>query len=281
MTRPDAWSSPAGKASFVEEYLDDLLVRLPGSPREVRHLLAEAEAHLRDATADGIARGLSAEDAEREAVARFGSAGGLARQERLRQSVPAVMLARQCVMSALLLGGIGGLAVGVSAALTAVLGAIGGSRFIVDISPATQLAPSDCARWLAANPGAHTCYQAAMSDWAWDTILIRGAVGVLGALSIAAFVVLRRRSPGLGAASLPAAVVDTVALTLFGVAGVWLLGLGVDAMAVASGHGAGQWLGAAPVALALAGFFAFRVLRQLRQPPPVTGSNVFYAQPHP
>jgi hypothetical protein len=269
VSRSDASSDPAEEVGLglVEEYLDKLLVQLPGSPREVRHLLAEAEAHLRDATADGIGRGQSAEDAEREAVARFGSAGGLARQERLRQSVPAVMLARQCVLSALFLGGIGGLAVGVSGALTAVLGAIGGSRFIVDISPARHLATSDCARWLAANPGAHSCYQAALSAWALDTILIRGAVGVLGALSIAAFLVLRRRSPGPRASSLPAAVVDTVALTLFAIAGIWLLGLGVDAIVVASGHGAGQWLGAAPVALASAGFFGFRLLLQLRHVP--------------
>jgi hypothetical protein len=45
---------------------------------------------------------------------------------------------------------------------------------------------------------------------------------------------------------------------------VWTLGLGVDAIAVTSGHGSGRWLSAAPVALSAAAVFGLRLLRNLR-----------------
>ena len=41
----------------VEDYLDRLLVALNGSPRQVRHNLAEVEAHLHDAVAEGMGAG--------------------------------------------------------------------------------------------------------------------------------------------------------------------------------------------------------------------------------
>jgi hypothetical protein len=106
-----------------------------------------------------------------------------------------------------------------------------------------------------------------VSDWAAETVFYRLALGLLGAAALGMFVVVRRRlgQPGL-LASLPSTVVDTVAVTLFGASGVWLLGMGVDAVVVASGHGAGQWLSAAPVALSLAAVFALRLIHDLRAP---------------
>lgn len=68
MTSPE-W---IGEDSPVEVYLDELLLVLPGTPRQIRHQLAETEAHLRDATAEGVARGLTEIQAEADAVARFG-----------------------------------------------------------------------------------------------------------------------------------------------------------------------------------------------------------------
>lgn len=65
-------------------------------------------------------------------------------------------------------------------------------------------------------------------------------------------------------APLPAGLVDTIATTIFGISGVWLAGLGTDAWVVSSGHGSGQWLSAAPVALVAAAGFGARLLRDLR-----------------
>lgn len=249
--------------SPVEEYLDRLLAAAPGPPREVRALLAEAEAHLWDATSDGVARGLHQAEAQRQAVARFGTVRTVVAAEVRRQSLPLGTLVRQIVTSALFLGGIGGVAVGLSGVLTWILGWLGGSTFIVDISSHTYLAPSDCARWLAGDPSTHSCYQAALADWRWEIVAYRLAAGVVGLVALAAYFGLRRRRRF---GNLPASVVDTIAVTLFGASGVFLLGLGVD-WSIQHVNGAGQWLGAAPVALALALYFGLRLVGDLRRVP--------------
>jgi hypothetical protein len=48
-------SGAAGTGEPVEDYLDQLLLTLGGSPRQVRHTLAEVEEHLRDVVAEGTA----------------------------------------------------------------------------------------------------------------------------------------------------------------------------------------------------------------------------------
>jgi hypothetical protein len=266
---PGSRADEASAASPVEEYLDRLLVAAPGPPRQVRALLSESEAHLWDATDEGVARGLDRLDAEREAVDRFGPVRSLTSAEARRQALPFSTLVRQVVASAWLLGAIGAIAVGVSGLVNAVLEWIGGSTFVVDISSHTYLPPSDCARWLAQNPGAHTCYQAALSDWAGEVVMYRVAVGLVGLAALAGYVVLRRRWTRRHLfATLPASIVDTVAATVFGLSGLWLLGLGVD-WAIQGHNGAGQWLGAAPIALALAAIYGVRLIGDLRRPPPV------------
>jgi hypothetical protein len=49
---------------------------------------------------------------------------------------------------------------------------------------------------------------------------------------------------------------------------VWTLGLGINAIAVTSGDGSGQWLSAAVVALIAAGVFGVRLIRDLRPAEP-------------
>lgn len=253
--------------SPVEAYLDHLLAAAPGTPREVRGLLAEAEAHLRDVTAEGVSHGLTVADAERRAVERFGTVRSVATAEADRVELPFAAVVRRIVASGLLLAAVGGIAVGISGVIVAIFGALGGSTFIVNISSRTHLAPSDCARWLAQNPSAHSCYQAALSDWHFEVIAFRLVAGALGLMSLATYFLVRRRwSRRHTFGTLPAGVVDTIAVTVFGVSGLWLLGLGVDWLVVGT-NGAGQWLSAAPVALLLAGIYGVRLLVDIRRSP--------------
>ncbi|GIM90365.1 hypothetical protein [Paractinoplanes toevensis] len=64
----------------VDRYLDEMFNRLVGTGANGRRLLIEAEEHLTEAAAEGRARGLDAEAAEREAVDRFGAAATVARR---------------------------------------------------------------------------------------------------------------------------------------------------------------------------------------------------------
>jgi hypothetical protein len=63
----------------VERWLDEVFGGLTGTGPAGRRVLGEFEDHLRTAVAEGITGGLTAIEAEREAVARFGSPGRVAR----------------------------------------------------------------------------------------------------------------------------------------------------------------------------------------------------------
>jgi HAAS domain-containing protein len=255
-------------AEPIEAYLDELVRSMSTRrPRELRYLIAEAEAHLRDDAERGVAAGLSIHQAEAEAVARFGPARDVVAAEQRRLATPLTVVARASLASALFLGAIGALAIGLSGLIALIVRAIAGSRALVDVGPGRVLSASDCARWLNADSGARSCRDAAVADWVTEIVGYRLLMGVLGVVALAVFVVLRRRWIGRGRwATLPAAVTDTIAVTLFGAAGVWTLGMGISAIANASGRGSGQWLSAAPVALGAAAVFAVRLIRDLRNP---------------
>lgn len=259
--------------SPIEAYLDDVVLGLSTrSPRQLRHVIAETEAHLRDDAERAMARGMSASDAEAEAVRRFGPARDLVAAERGRALLPIGELARRVISTAWVLAAIGALAVGVSGLIAAVIRGAGGARALVDVAPGQVLSASDCVRWLAADPGAHSCRDAALSDWAAETVYYRIAFGILGALALLAFGLLRRRpSQALRWAALPATVSNTIAATAFAAAGCWTLGLGVSAIVANSGHGSGQWFSAAVVSLAAAGVFGWRLVHDLRGDPRAVG----------
>ena len=255
--------------SAIEQYLDELVRALAGRPpRELRALLAEAEAHLHDDAVAAIARGVPREQAERDAVARFGSADDLAAAERALDRGRFALLLRQLVTSAILLGGIGAIAVGISGLVAAVVRAIGGSGALVDVKPGQSLAPADCTRWLALNPTAGSCRAAAVADWANETVYYRLALGVVGLVVLAVGVGLHRGRP---TSRLATTIRDTVGFAAFALAAIGTLLLGIDS--AARGTGAGQWFTGAAVAVPAAVVFAVLLLRDVRgfDPPAAAG----------
>jgi hypothetical protein len=237
-----------------------LSVRFPvAPPRELRTLLAEAEAHLYDHADAAVARGMPRAQAELEAVARFGPAADLAAAERALDRGRFVSLLRQLVSSAVLLGGVGAVAVGVSGLVAALVRVVGGSRALVDVQPGQRLAPADCARWLSLNPLAGSCRAAAVDDWANETVAYRLAVGVLGVLVLALGYWLRR---GRATSRLVTTIRDAAGLVAFALGAAATLLLGIDS--TARGAGAGQWFTGALVAVPAAAVFAVLLLRDLR-----------------
>jgi hypothetical protein len=257
--------------SPIEVYLDQLVRELSTRrPRDFREMLAEAEAHLRDDAALGVAQGLSERDAELQAVARFGPAAALATAEQQRTRVPYRVLVGQVVSSAVVLGGVGALAVGLSGLLAAALRLVGGAPFVVDSAPGQRLAPADCTRWLSLDHAAHSCHDAAIADWINEVVWYRVAIGVLGLVAVGAFMLLQRRT-SRRVVLLPRAICDTVAVTLFSGAALWTAGMGVDLVIIDSGHGSGQWFSAALVAVPAAAIFGTRLARTLRADPGTAG----------
>lgn len=253
-----------GDDSPIGFYLDDLFEAaraLP--PRDARYLLAEAEAHLRDAADAATAKGLPAYEAELAALAAFGTVGDLVPRESRRVRMPLRRLASQLLRSATLLGAIGALAVGASGVLAGLIYLAGGAKAVVTV-PVTVLTPQNCARWLSGQ-AAVSCHQAAASDWAFETVYGRLAVGLAGVLLLAAYRCVRPWRAG--ASVLTPMVTDTAAALAFAVAGLWTAGQGVDAVIVSGGEGAGQWLSAAPVALAAAAVYCARLAKRIREEP--------------
>jgi len=250
----------------IEAYLDQVLVSLPGSPRQVRHTLAEIEAHLLDAAAAAQADGLDEPAARALAVRRMGPVAGIADRPSLTlRLTPA--LRRRVVLSALLIGGVGGIAIGIGGVIGQVVNLRFGNNAIATPFPFGSYTSADCYRWISANPPARDCVTAMTADHARDFLISAGLCGVIGVLAIAAYTFLQRRwSSHAIATSLPRATEDIVGAVLAFLAAVVLVGQGIDAVLVTHGKGSGEPFSLAPPSLLAAAVFTIRALRRLRGP---------------
>jgi vacuolar-type H+-ATPase subunit H len=247
---------------LVEDYLDQLYARLRCAPRDARRILAEAEDHLREAVTDGLAAGLTQAQAQEQAVSGFGSVRAVVRAHdaRLRR-LPTIAVLRDVILAAWQLGAIGLVAVGASGLIAWLMNAVFGRPFVGGAPGRYPVA--DCQRWLSLWPHAHSCAQAAMLENSSDAVSLRLAAGVLGVAALAAYHLARRRSRDL----LPDSFTPTVAMTLFGAAGLGLAVISVDHTAaglrsgLGTAAGAGFYASGAIVALVM----ALRYARQLHR----------------
>lgn len=240
----------------IEAYLDGLQQRLTGSPREVRRMVAEAESHLYDALDAGLARGLDQAAAEQAALARFGSLADVgaahAAERRPSWRELASGAAQQCAP----LVAVGLLAIGVSGLVARLMVTVWSSTTVFADPPGTRYTASDCHYWLSIHSHAPTCNAAYIAESMADSLQARYAAGVLGVALVVALLLWRRRRPARPV--LPAMVLPFVGLVAFGLVGLGLLALGLDDVRIADGHGAGQWLSGAVVALPVAAYYALR-----------------------
>jgi hypothetical protein len=252
-------------ADLIEGYLDQLLTQLRGSATEVRRILAETEEHLRDAAAELVAAGASEEQAQRLAVERFGNPRTVARRFSARLApVPPAAVAAELARAVVLLGGVGLIAIGVSGLVAELLGRVFGAGFVAGDLPGVTYTQQRCAEFLEYFPDAGGCEQAAALHHWGEVVEYRVAVGVLGLLVLGAYLLWRRGRGGqqpryLGV--LPDGFAATVATSLYGVAAAVLALETLDALLVADGSGAGQWLSAAVVALAMAAGYGSSLYR--------------------
>ena len=256
-----------GAHSPIEDYLDEIVRGMQGAPaRQLRHLLAEVECHLRDQAAVAVDRGLSEVEAEESAVQAMGPASDLVRSEVQVAQEPVPALIRRAVASGLWLASVGALVVGVSGVTAALVRVLWGASALVDVPPGQVLSAADCSRWLLGASTAGSCRAAAISDWVGEVIGLRLFAGVVGIAGLLAYRTLKRNWTRRGVwAVLPTQVTATIGLVAFGAAAALTLGNGVDLLVIAGGRGSGQWLSAAPVAAVAGLWFALVLARSLRQ----------------
>lgn len=256
----------------IEDYLDELLLRLRVAPRETRRMLTEAEAHLREAAGAAEQRGLSREDAEREAVRQFGSAHDVAHATWTARRLSVPSIAGHLAWAGLLVGGAVLLAIGVSGALAGLANAALGPKFVGAL-PQTYPATT-CHYYLAAHPTATTCAQAAMLENSQDAVTLRLLAGGLGILAILAAWTVHRRLPGSRTTTtLRDGIVSGLAAVGFTVGATALLALAVDLAVQHGSGGVGFYLSGALAAAAAAVVTARAAHRRLRRIRPWTLSG--------
>jgi len=250
----------------VERSLDELFDRLAGTGAAGRRSLAEAEDHLRTATAAAVAAGEPAEQAERGAVARFGSPASIAAQLKVAFRGPGALI-RPVVAGAFMIGAVGAVALGVSGGISELFGRVFGAGFVAGDRSGVTYTPARCADYFEYFPHAGTCAQAAALHHWGEVVVDRVALGVLGLIALAVGLAIRR-SLGAGWARWrpPATIVALVTAALAGVVAAGQLGVNVlqAAFGGTSGVGAGIADGTAAAVVAV-GAVVWGVRRRTRQ----------------
>jgi hypothetical protein len=235
----------------VDRALDDLFDRLAGTGGAGRRALAEAEDHLRSEVTEGLARGLTPDAAEQEAVERFGRVDRIAVQLRFAD-VGLGSLLRPVFIGTWLVGAIGLLAIGLSAAVAELMGRAFGAEFVAGDQEGVTYTTERCAEYFEYVPRATTCASAAaMHHWG-EVVDYRAAAGVLGLFALVALA-LARRWILRGAQWAPSrSAVAIVVLALMGVAGGLLGSFSVLQLIFGDASGVGANLSAALIAGAVA-----------------------------
>lgn len=245
-------------SDLIGQYLADLRARL--RTPDAALVIAEAEDHLRDSVAAGLAAGLSEPEAQQAAISAFGSVRAVVRAHRMRYGK--VVLAENVVMATLKLACIS-LYAGAATGVLALIQDLAVSRAFVAEDPAgTRYSPSNCLNWMKDNPGAHTCAQAAMLEGSTDIVVLGIGGAILGTLLLEGHFLVRyfQRKRGMRMPYvLPGFAFPAVAVTAFAGLAVWLAAQA--ALRAVHGGGPGSLLGGAVVCAAVAAWYAPRLRR--------------------
>jgi hypothetical protein len=245
----------------VERYLDDLMSKLYGAPSHVRRVLAESEAHLRDAIDGNLAAGMLPEAASSAALSSFGSAAQVAaavnRAGWATARGPGLRAAAALVAR---LAAVGMIVIGISAAAARLVAALTSTTTVFGLPSGARIPAVACAHWLAVQPTAHTCRQAGTLEASSDLTMYLGLVGVLGVLLLGVILLLQSRSPA-SMGVFPPILAPAIGAAIFGTAAVGLGALTASNAVVSMAWGLGFWSTTAACAFVAALVCAGRVLR--------------------
>lgn len=216
----------------VEVYLDRLFDLLSGTGARGRRVLIEAQAHLEEAVECGVGAGQSREQAERSAIARFGSPEEIARAHANAGSLSLTAAIGRVFAAGWLMTAVAGLAIGLMGLIDFIFARTIGPNFVTD-DPSDVIFTAERCRQLGVVSGDAAACRAASVAHHVDELLMRPlAVGVLALILLAMFAVARRFPALRSFTHLPNPVmVSTAGAVGFGGVGLLLLGYGLLSLA--------------------------------------------------
>jgi hypothetical protein len=207
----------------IEEYLSDLRRSLELAPAEAELVVAEAEDHLRETAACGLATGMTEHEAQLAAISAFGSVTAVVRAHASRPAgfingrTPAAILG-DLILAGWKLAGTGLIAVGVSGLVVLLMNVAFGRAFTGQAPASVSFPRADCAYWMSLWPGARSCAAAHMLEASSDAVVLRAGAGVLGAALLVAYGIVRylQRRRGRGPVVVLAGYFPLLAAGVFG-----------------------------------------------------------------
>jgi hypothetical protein len=248
---------------LIGEYLNEPRASLRLAPEEAGHVVAEAEDHLCETTAAGLAARMTEREAQQAAISAFGSVTAVVRAHESRPGnlskgrTPAAVCG-DLFLAAWKLGGIGLTAIGVSGLVVALMNLTLGRAFTGQAPAGMAFPKADCAYWVTLWPGAHTCAAAHMLEASSDNIVLRIAgVALLETYGIVRYL-QRRRGPAM----VLAGYFPALATCVFGAGAVWLALAQLTGFTVKAGPG--SYLSGAIVAAAAAAGYGVKARHAIR-----------------
>jgi hypothetical protein len=258
----------SGPRDLIEEYLSDLRARLELAAGEAELVVAEAEDHLRETEACGLAMGMTEHEAQLAAISAFGSIAAVVRAHASRPAgftrgrTPAAILG-DLILASWKLAGTGLVAVGVSGLIVALMNHAFGRAFTGQAPAGVSFQKADCAHWMSLWPAARTCATAHMLEASSDAVVLRVGAGVMGIALLVAYGVVRHGQRRLGKG--PVVLAGYFPLLAACVFGAGALGL---ALAQLTGfgimQGPGTYLSGAFVAAAAAAWYGRKARPAIR-----------------
>jgi hypothetical protein len=254
---------------LIEEYLSDLRSRLELAPGDAALVVAEAEDHMRETAACGLAAGLTEHEAQLAAISAFGSVTAVVRAHASRPAgfikgrTPAAVLG-DLVLAGWKLAGTGLIAIGISGLVVSLMNLAFGRAFTGQAPAGVSFQKADCAYWMRLWPGAHTCAIAHMMEASSDAVTLRVGAGVMGAALLAAYGVVRylQRRGRRGPVVVLAGYFPLLAACVFGAGALGLALAQLTGFGIMQGPGA--YLSGALVAAAAAAWYGRKARPAIR-----------------
>jgi hypothetical protein len=246
-------------ADLIQSYLAELRAKL--RVKDAGLILAEAEDHLRESVAGGLAIGMTETEAQEAAISAFGSVRAVVRAHRAKR----VPLVADLVLAVWKLGWTGMFAIAGSGFLALGMNHLLGRGFVGQAPTGAVYPAAMCQYWLSIWPSAHTCAQAAMLENSSDAVSLRvigGGIG--GVILLVGYLIARALWRRRAVAVLPGGFFAAAAVAIFGLGALGLAVITVTGSPLGLPTGPGAYLSGALAAFAVATAYLPAARRALR-----------------